>query len=138
MFRASVSWNIGTKLVKVKLFYILVDCIENHPLIQSDTRSLKLLNDAKTYQLLPTHHGDIEINTKPRLLKADSAIYLVGGETRSQVCHIYFWSKLSVNVKLHRWESDAITGASTYNKYRNLGTEQHWFFVCLELFIYFV
>jgi len=65
---------------------VLVDSIEKHRYTQECEKSLKLINEVKTYQLLPSHRETLNVNTTvPRMNQLDRHIYLVGGETRSQV-----------------------------------------------------
>ncbi|XP_057313441.1 kelch-like protein 20 [Hydractinia symbiolongicarpus] len=98
---------------------ILVEHLERHPYVQEDQRCLQFVNDAKTYQLLPSYREEMsQFNVNPRLLKTDSRIYLIGGETRSQVfdsmeCYSFHDSKWLQMAKMSR-PRDGL-GVATYD-----------------------
>lgn len=68
------------------MFLVLVDSVERHPYTQENVKCLQFINEVKTFKLLPSKREEmVEINTKPRTLQSEQFIYLIGGETRSQV-----------------------------------------------------
>ena len=80
------SWTCIDIVVFIcSLLSFPVDCIENESIIEEDDTCMRIINEAKTFHLLPDRHKEGDKRFEPRQIHRESKVYIIGGEVHQQV-----------------------------------------------------
>eukprot|EP00794_Sanderia_malayensis_P004620 gene4620-5227_t len=158
VFEAAVSWVKHDKEARLKWLpslinlvrlyqlppKVLVDCVENEAVVAENTECMRLINDAKTYHLIPdwntaTTDERIDKMLEMRSIIKESKIYVIGGEVHQKVYNsmeVYSYSqdKWSALQPMHV-ARDGV-GVSTYDGkiYAAGGCDGKTALKCLEVY----